>query len=94
MVAACGDGTINTVAQAALGSGCAFGVLPQGAFNYFSRTHGIPSDTAAALKVLLAGHCQPAQLGSVGDRAFLVNAILGLYPPAAWPPSRCARWGP
>ena len=43
IVVACGgDGTINTVAQAVLGSGCAFGVLPQGTFNYFGRAHGIP----------------------------------------------------
>ena len=48
VVAAGGDGTINAVAQAVLGSGCPFGVLPQGTFNYFSRTHGIPSDTAEA----------------------------------------------
>jgi diacylglycerol kinase family enzyme len=80
VVAAGGDGTINTVAQATLGSGCRFGVLPQGTFNYFSRTHGIPSDTGAALQVLLAGHHQPAQVGRVGDRVFLVNASLGLYP--------------
>ncbi|WP_425259300.1 diacylglycerol/lipid kinase family protein [Rubrivivax sp. RP6-9] len=80
VVAAGGDGTINTVAQAALGSGCAFGVLPQGTFNYFSRTHGIPAETADALQVLLAGHTQPAQVGLVGDRVFLVNASLGLYP--------------
>ncbi len=80
VVAAGGDGTINTVAQAVLGSGCTFGVLPQGTFNYFSRTHGIPSDTAEALQVLLAGHSQPAQVGLVGERVFLVNASLGLYP--------------
>ncbi len=80
VVAAGGDGTINTVAQAALGSGCPFGVLPQGTFNYFSRTHGIPADAAEALQVLLAGHRQPAQVGRVGDRVFLVNASLGLYP--------------
>lgn len=80
VVAAGGDGTINTVAQTALGSGCAFGVLPQGTFNYFSRTHGIPSETAEALQVLLDGHARPAQVGLVGDRVFLVNASLGLYP--------------
>jgi len=80
VVAAGGDGTINTVAQATLGSGCAFGVLPQGTFNYFSRSHGIPADTHQALQVLLAGHRQPAQVGLVGDRVFLVNASLGLYP--------------
>jgi len=80
VVAAGGDGTINAVAQATLGSGCAFGVLPQGTFNYFSRTHGIPAGTTEALAVLLAGHRQPAQVGLVGERVFLVNASLGLYP--------------
>jgi diacylglycerol kinase family enzyme len=80
VVAAGGDGTINTVAQATLGSGCAFGVLPQGTFNYFSRTHGIPSDTHEALQVLLAGQQRPVQVGLVGERVFLVNASLGLYP--------------
>ncbi len=84
VVAAGGDGTINAVAQAALGSGCAFGVLPQGTFNYFGRTHGIPEDTAQAVAVLLGGRPQPVQVGLVNDdresRVFLVNASLGLYP--------------
>lgn len=80
VVAAGGDGTINTVAQAVLGSGCDFGVLPQGTFNYFSRTHGIPSDTAQALQVLLSETAQPVQVGLVNGRVFLVNASLGLYP--------------
>ncbi|HYM48547.1 MAG TPA: acylglycerol kinase family protein, partial [Burkholderiaceae bacterium] len=38
VVAAGGDGTLNSVAQATLGSGCQFGVIPQGTFNYFGRT--------------------------------------------------------
>lgn len=79
VVAAGGDGTINAVAQATLGSGCAFGVLPQGTFNYFSRTHGIPRDTAQALQVLLNGQPRAAQVGLVNDRVFLVNASMGLY---------------
>jgi len=80
VVAAGGDGTINAVAQAVLGSGCPFGVLPQGTFNYFSRTHGIPSDTAKALQVLLSSRAYPVRAGLVNDRVFLVNASLGLYP--------------
>lgn len=80
VVAAGGDGTINAVAQAVLGSGCAFGVLPQGTFNYFSRTHDIPFDTAQALQVLLHEQPQDVQVGLVNDRVFLVNASLGLYP--------------
>jgi len=80
VVAAGGDGTINTVAQATLGSGCAFGVLPQGTFNYFGRRHGIPSDTAEAARVLATARPHPVQVGLVNDRVFLVNASLGLYP--------------
>jgi len=80
VVAAGGDGTISAVAQAALASGCPFGVLPQGTFNYFSRTHGIPSDTAAATRLLLTARAHPVQVGLVNDRVFLVNASLGLYP--------------
>lgn len=80
VVAAGGDGTINTVAQAMLGSGLTFGVLPQGTFNYFSREHGIPADTEAALQLLLDGDVRPVQAGRVNDRVFLVNASLGLYP--------------
>jgi diacylglycerol kinase family enzyme len=80
VVAAGGDGTINAVAQAALNSGCPFGVLPQGTFNYFSRTHGIPLDTTEATTALLEGIIRPVQVGLLNDRVFLVNASLGLYP--------------
>lgn len=80
VVAAGGDGTINTVVNAVLGSGCTMGVLPQGTFNYFGRTHGIPQDAAEAARVLLTGTPQPVQVGLVNDRAFLVNASVGLYP--------------
>lgn len=80
VVAAGGDGTLSAVAQAVLGSGCAFGVLPQGTFNYFGRTHGIPQDTAQAMQLLLHTPVQPVQVGLVNDRVFLVNASVGLYP--------------
>lgn len=80
VVAAGGDGTINAVAQAALGSGRPFGVIPLGTFNYFARHHGIPTDTAEAARVLLEAQARPVQVGWVNDRVFLVNASLGLYP--------------
>ncbi len=79
VVAAGGDGTLNAVAQAVLGTGVRFGVLPQGTFNYFSRTHGIPADTAQAMQVLLHEAAHPVQVGLVNDRVFLVNASVGLY---------------
>lgn len=80
VVAAGGDGTINCVANAVLGSGCRFGVLPRGTFNYFARTHGIPADLDGALHVLLTESAVPVQVGLLNGRVFLVNASLGLYP--------------
>lgn len=80
VVAAGGDGTLNAVAQEVLGSGCAFGVLPQGTFNYFGRNHGIPNGTAEAMRMLVGSRPQPVQVGLVNDHVFLVNASLGLYP--------------
>lgn len=80
VVAAGGDGTINAVAQAVLAGGCRFGVLPQGTFNYFSRSHGIPPDPAQAAEILLHGVVRPVQAGLVNGRFFLVNASVGLYP--------------
>lgn len=80
VVAAGGDGTLNAVAQATIGSGCHFGVIPQGTFNYFGRTHGISSDAALGTRSLLTARAHPVQVGLVNDRIFLVNASLGLYP--------------
>lgn len=80
VVAAGGDGTINAVAQAARGCGRPFGVLPQGTFNYFGRTHGVSQNTREATEALLTATVQPVQVGLMNERMFLVNASLGLYP--------------
>lgn len=80
VVGAGGDGTINTVAEATLGSGCPFGLIPLGTFNYFSRAQGIPSDVNAACRILATERAHAVQVGLVNDRVFLVNASIGLYP--------------
>jgi len=80
VVAVGGDGTLNTVAQAAHTAGCVMGVLPQGTFNYFARTHGIAADPLEAMRQLLHGVPMPVQVAAVNERVFLVNASLGLYP--------------
>lgn len=80
VVVAGGDGTINAVCNALYGSGCSMAVIPQGTFNYFGRTHGIPEDPQQAAALLLTARAHPVQAGMVNDRVFLVNASLGLYP--------------
>ncbi len=80
VVAAGGDGTLNAVAQVALDSECRFGVIPQGTFNYFGRTHGISSNAEEAARGLLSARVEPVKVGLVNGKVFLVNASLGLYP--------------
>jgi diacylglycerol kinase family enzyme len=80
VVAVGGDGTINTVAQAVHAAGCAMGVIPEGTFNYFAREHGVPTETAEALRWLLDARPEPVQVSAVNERIFLVNASVGLYP--------------
>ncbi len=80
VVATGGDGTINTVASATLASGCPFGVLATGTFNYFARAHGLPVALAEAVAALLVGEPTAVPVGLINDRVFLVNASLGLYP--------------
>ncbi|MFY7917460.1 MAG: diacylglycerol/lipid kinase family protein [Rubrivivax sp.] len=80
VVAVGGDGTLNTVAQAAHVVGCAMGIVPYGTFNYFARTHGIPTEPAAAVRLVLEASPLPVQVAAINDRVFLVNASLGVYP--------------
>ena len=80
VIAVGGDGSLNTVAQAAHAAGCAMGVIPYGTFNYFARTHGIPTDPAAAARLLADATPSPVQVAAINDRLFLVNASLGVYP--------------
>lgn len=80
VIAVGGDGSLNTVAQATHAAGCAMGVIPYGTFNYFARTHGIPTEPAAAVRALFKAQPMPVQVGGINDRVFLVNASLGIYP--------------
>lgn len=80
MVAAGGDGTVNTVAAAAVESGKILGVLPLGTLNHFARDLKIPSDLEAAANTIVAGHTTMVDVAEVNNRIFLNNSSLGLYP--------------
>lgn len=80
VVAVGGDGTVNAVANAVVPRGVPLGVIPQGTFNYFGRTHGLPDEPLEALQVVLENQAQAVQVGRINGRVFLVNASVGLYP--------------
>lgn len=79
IVAAGGDGTMNAVAAALVGTNITMGVVPLGTFNYFARNLGIPLEPAAAARALLDGYTRPVHVGRVNGRVFLINSSFGLY---------------
>ncbi len=80
IVAAGGDGTVNSVASAVVGSDKILGVLPLGTLNHFARDLKIPFDLDAAVHAIVAGHTTEVDVGAVNDRIFVNNSSLGLYP--------------
>jgi YegS/Rv2252/BmrU family lipid kinase len=80
VVAGGGDGTLNSVAAAIIGSGKTLGVLPFGTMNHFAKDLGIPLDLEGAVATIAAGHAVSVDVGEVNGRIFLNNSSLGLYP--------------
>ena len=80
IVAGGGDGTINSVASAAIESGKTMGVLPFGTMNHFAKDLHIPLDLEDAIETIVAGHAVEVDVGEVNDRIFVNNSSLGLYP--------------
>ena len=84
LVAAGGDGTVGTVAAAAVDAGATFGVIPLGTLNHFARDAGIPLNLDAAVAALAAGHHRRLDVGDVNGRVFVNNSSIGLYPRLVW----------
>ena len=80
IVAGGGDGTINSVASAAIESGKTMGVLPFGTMNHFAKDLHIPLDLEGAIQTIVAGHQIKVDVGEVNGRIFVNNSSLGLYP--------------
>lgn len=80
IVAGGGDGTISSVASAAIGSGKTMGVLPFGTMNHFAKDLHIPLNIEGAIETIVAGHVVQIDVGEVNGRIFVNNSSLGLYP--------------
>lgn len=80
VVAAGGDGTINSVAAAIIDTDKVLGVLPLGTLNHFAKDLGIPIDLQQAARTIIAGHTIDVDAAEVNNRIFLNNSSLGLYP--------------
>lgn len=80
VVAAGGDGTINSVASALVGTDKSLGVLPLGTLNHFAKDLLIPLDLEGAIKTIALGHESSVDVGDVNGHIFINNSSLGLYP--------------
>ena len=80
IVAGGGDGTINAVASAVIGTDTVLGVLPLGTLNHFARDLRIPADLEGAVRVIANGRDTRIDAGEVNGRVFINNSSLGLYP--------------
>jgi YegS/Rv2252/BmrU family lipid kinase len=80
IVAGGGDGTLNTIASALIGTSKTFGVLPLGTLNHFAKDLRIPLSLTEAARAIIAGYAINIDVGEVNGRIFLNNSSLGLYP--------------
>jgi diacylglycerol kinase family enzyme len=80
IVAAGGDGTINAVASALVGTDVALGVVPLGTLNHFAKDLKIPLSLEDAVTNVLNGETARVDVGDVNGRIFLNNSSIGLYP--------------
>jgi YegS/Rv2252/BmrU family lipid kinase len=80
VVAGGGDGTINSVGSAILGTDKTLGVLPLGTLNHFAKDMNIPLNLDAAVETIIKGHTVKVDVGEFNGRMFLNNSSLGLYP--------------
>lgn len=84
VVAGGGDGTVNAVASALVGTDIVLGILPLGTLNHFAKDLGIPLDMDEAIRTISAGYSTRVDTAQVNGQVFLNNSSLGLYPDTVW----------
>jgi len=77
VVAVGGDGTVNEVASAVVGTPSCLGIIPAGSGNGLARELGIPRDPEAACRILIEGKTQAIDVGMIAHRYFLGTAGVG-----------------
>lgn len=75
-----GDGTIGGAVLAVAKAGATLGVLPLGTRNHLARQLGVGPELEKAVAAIAAGHPREIDIGRIGDRGFVNNVSIGLYP--------------
>lgn len=77
VVAVGGDGTVNEIASAIVGSNTALGVVPYGSGNGLARFLGVPMNPQQAIQTLGTGHIESIDSGTVNGQPFFNMAGMG-----------------
>src|SRR5262245_43644529 len=73
-----GDGTVNEIGSALVGSDAALAIVPSGSGNGLARELGVPLDPAAAFQVLFEGRSRSIDAGDLDGHLFFNIAGIGL----------------
>ena len=84
VVAIGGDGTINEVARALVGTSTILGVIPKGSGNGFAREIGMMHAPEEALPMLQRARVLPCDVGMANGELFLNLAGVGIEAAIAW----------
>lgn len=76
-VAAGGDGTVNRVAQALLGTNIRLGIIPLGSGNGLARSLGLSMDLDVAVRQVVQGRESRIDSGTINGMPFFCTAGLG-----------------
>jgi YegS/Rv2252/BmrU family lipid kinase len=77
IVAVGGDGTVNEVASAIVGTDTPLGILPFGSGNGLARFLQIPMNTEQAIKALTTGHIESIDTATLNGKPFFNMAGMG-----------------
>lgn len=75
-----GDGSISAAAGVLARQGRRLAVLPLGTLNHFAQAIGLDGTLEQAARVASFGDARCIDLGCAGERVFINNASLGIYP--------------
>jgi len=76
-VAVGGDGTVNEIASAIVGSNTALGIVPYGSGNGLARFLGIPMNPQQAIQTLSTGKVESIDSGELNGKPFFNMAGMG-----------------
>ncbi len=77
VIAVGGDGTVNEVARALVGTDTALGIIPCGSGNGFARHLGIPMDIKSAIEFINRSVSVPVDYGKINGTPFFCTCGMG-----------------